>query len=271
MQGAYINLQESTGRRAAMQAHLATLGLESHYPRFDALRGTDAPERLQSPLSHGHLGCWLSHRALWERAARLPDDDALHILEDDARLHASCRPLLLDLVARQPDWDLVFTDVFWHPPPNPTQWVPLRNAVNTYRNRREFTVMPLRGWRFTGLTSYVVRPRGARRLLEHLQGRWSEGRTVDVLIDELVQQSSVRGLVVLPFVSTLSAESDQSTTGDQGPALRSITGFRRALYCEADVHAIRRQVLRAGADGETEPLLDVYLAMLRDVLRTVKE
>ena len=62
------------------------------------------------PHTWGHLGAALSHRSLWEQAARSGDDDVLVILEDDAQVcpqfGARLRRVLEFAKNREP-WDVV--------------------------------------------------------------------------------------------------------------------------------------------------------------------
>lgn len=144
------------------------------------------------------------------------------------------------------------------------------DAVNAFQRHRRLTVTALAGWRFTGTTSYVVAAQGATRLLKLLSGRWREGRTVDVLIDELVGQGTLRAKVVLPFVTTLNGAHARSTTGDEGPAATALSALRRAFYLAAVPEDIRRVALGARADAGVDPRLDLYLAVVRECLRGVR-
>ena len=265
--GRFINLARSQARCANMQSHLSALGLSAVYERFDAVEGAQAPERFESKLGLGHLGCWLSHERLWQEAAQLPPGQVMHILEDDVRLHPHCHRLVREIAAAQADWDLLFTDVFWHPPPTPLQWAKLCGAITQYRTRQTVSVQALKGWHATGTSSYLVSPRGARALLTHLNQRWRGGVTVDVCIDQLIQDEQLQAWVVMPFLSTLSADHSQSTTGEEGPAVDALSAFRMACYVDADPAALLSRHASVTLGEHDAPFLTLYLDMLRGVLR----
>jgi glycosyl transferase family 25 len=104
-----ISLPAAQARRASCRAAMDRLGLEFEF--FDAIRGSDLSQEqiaraydpdknarlFKRPLSTAEIGCYLSHRALWDRVGRSRDGGAI-ILEDDfdagdalpALLHEIC-------------------------------------------------------------------------------------------------------------------------------------------------------------------------------------
>src|SRR5262245_66013074 len=94
--GLYINLDRSTERRAAMERQLDRYGLAPFYARFPAIDGAalNAP---RSTINTGETGCFHSHyRALL--SAR-PRGTFVHIVEDDAVLSESVRPVIEQAIA----------------------------------------------------------------------------------------------------------------------------------------------------------------------------
>ena len=127
---AYINLRSRPERRDAFLDNNRTELDASAFPwhRVDGVDGRELakstakelvargiiardglPEGYQ-PHTWGHLGCALSHRSLWEEAARSADDDVLVILEDDGQVcpqfGARLRRVLEFAKNREP-WDVV--------------------------------------------------------------------------------------------------------------------------------------------------------------------
>ncbi|MEF2073308.1 glycosyltransferase family 25 protein [Consotaella aegiceratis] len=92
MQAVYINLDRAGERRAFMEAQGRRLGLDLE--RHRATEAADIPEdefqrlsRLwERPLTRNELAAFLSHRAVWRRAAG--SAEGLVVLEDDAVLSA---------------------------------------------------------------------------------------------------------------------------------------------------------------------------------------
>ena len=94
-----INLARATDRRAAMEETLAGAGLRADFfPATDgqALAAAEGAERARlqglvarspghwsKPLTWAELGCFLSHRALWQELAGEGEGAAMLVLEDD--------------------------------------------------------------------------------------------------------------------------------------------------------------------------------------------
>lgn len=92
-----VSLKNATHRRAAIQSHLDSLGIQFEW--FDAIRGDELspPYRQQvnpaGNMSPGQLGCYLSHIHIYERIIAQALPVAL-ILEDDTVLHPSLTTLI---------------------------------------------------------------------------------------------------------------------------------------------------------------------------------
>lgn len=107
-----INLQRRPDRRARMAELLAA------FPSFDvtfidavdgqeeAFRHETAEIRARTGLSWGEIACYHSHLRAWEWAAGLDSPWAL-ILEDDVSLTENAAEVLAELVALDPDADVV--------------------------------------------------------------------------------------------------------------------------------------------------------------------
>lgn len=91
-----ISLADAARRRAQASRQLDSLGLDFDF--FDAISGSEAATsppfddcderqwvlRTGRTMTPGELGCFASHRALWQRCIEL--DEPLLIMEDDFRL-----------------------------------------------------------------------------------------------------------------------------------------------------------------------------------------
>jgi glycosyl transferase family 25 len=93
-----INLDRSPDRLAFMTAQLEVLGLQAE--RLPAVDGNnvDPSPHSSSGLRPGEIGCFLSHRAAWQRLVASGDTFAL-VLEDDVRL-SQALPDVLDVVTK---------------------------------------------------------------------------------------------------------------------------------------------------------------------------
>lgn len=99
-----INLDRSVERWASINRQASQLGLSIE--RFPAIDGSKLNPPPNFPVSPGAIGCFLSHRALWEAISHGRDDYAL-ILEDDALLSPSLPEFLHDTSWLPKDADLV--------------------------------------------------------------------------------------------------------------------------------------------------------------------
>lgn len=266
--GYYINLASSSDRNRAMREQFVSLGVTDRYTRFDAVAGAGSPRRQETTMPAGHLGCWLSHQAVWKR--NFGSTQHIHVLEDDAALS----PLLLKTLASidLPDdaWDLLFTDVFFHPPPTPEQFAQITRCMAAYRERSHLTLMDLKNWSFTGTSSYLVNHRSIAKIHALTDGQWRLNRTLDVYLSELVRSERVRALVTIPFLTTLGHANADSTTGAQGSSFAEIAAFRESLYYRADPASIYANMENRHFSKDTDPLLALYLEMLHSVLSRMK-
>jgi GR25 family glycosyltransferase involved in LPS biosynthesis len=262
--GHYINLSACPERNENMRQRLSALGVLNSYRRFEAIRGADAPQRSESPLTDGHLGCFLSHRAVW--AEGLKSGQHLHILEDDAVLSPVLVALLKNLELDADSWDLLFTDAYLHPPPTPENFVRLKFWMQAFAKSRKITLADLKDLPFTGTTSYLVNRCSIGKLQALMDGQWKLNRTFDVLLQDFVRDGKIRATVTIPFVSTISAENIDSSTGAQGPSLKALNAFREALYYKSDPERIYNSLKESMGEQETEPVLGIYLELLRNVL-----
>lgn len=160
----YINLDRATGRRAFMERQGERLGLTLE--RVRAVEAGDVPademRRLaaswERDLSGGEVGCFLSHRAEWERVVR--ERRPALILEDDAVLSRRL-PSVLAQIASIEGADLL-------------------NLEDTgrrrflARGRGEEIAAGVRSVRClrdkSGSGGYLIWPQAAERLLRRTQG-----------------------------------------------------------------------------------------------------
>ena len=112
-----ISLQEETARREAIADHLKNRGFEFQF--FDAIDGRqmnvlehpdyDAKKRRAAhgrDLKPGELGCFLSHRGIYEEIVKQDLGFAL-IVEDDARFDENTKDVLEVLLDKDFDFDIV--------------------------------------------------------------------------------------------------------------------------------------------------------------------
>lgn len=160
-----ISLARAPERRAAMLAHLQSLGVACEL--VDAVDGRTLPEselqRLVAPgrqMHPGAVGCYLSHLAVYERMRERRLDVAL-VLEDDARLHPQI-PRLLAAGCASTDWDYCFLDSDDHNEHGPVFY----DADSAQPLGAGFTAYALSGGPQT-THAYLITLEAAQRRLDH--------------------------------------------------------------------------------------------------------
>jgi hypothetical protein len=168
IQGFYINLDRSTDRRRAIEGQIEMLGIGHIYRRFPAVDGSKlAPAGRMKP---GEVGIFRSHHDVLAGARK--GGKFIHVLEDDSLLSEFMLPAIELAVGRGmfDRFDVIFTDI---------------GGIDDFRAIRDLKhrydeIIPFRGekafydklqlidlarFNFAAMSSYVVSPAGADRLL----------------------------------------------------------------------------------------------------------
>lgn len=208
-----ISLLRAPQRRASIEAHLRSMGLD--YEIVDAVDGALMPDldrdRLLAPgvsYAAGVVGCYLSHIRVYEEVVKRSIPVAL-VLEDDARLNpALVRALREGAIARDYDFCLLDCDdvsedipVFYDP--DTRKW--LAPGFPIY----EPSVGPAL------LHAYLITAMGARKRLEFA---WPIRKPIDIY-HHLPYRPDMR-VCVQPkgaWVSEHSRQSFTSTRNDTSP------------------------------------------------------
>lgn len=157
-------MKSSVARKAFHSKQANDFNIDINY--FDAVDGTrlsDAQfESLRytylRPLSKGEVGCFLSHKALWEICLSI--NEPIIILEDDAILSSEFMVAVSQLVALS-DIDRINLEGYYP-------------QKKTFGNRS----ISLNGFQLTkllqeraGAAAYMLWPSGARKLLKHYDNK----------------------------------------------------------------------------------------------------
>jgi glycosyl transferase family 25 len=203
-----ISLIDQVQRRSFMRQQLDALGLP--YRFFDAVRidlsggwpeSYDRQQRLAyagRDLTAGEIGCYLSHRAIWQQLLSGPDEVAL-VLEDDVAVPPDFGATVQALCEGPDDWDFARLYGCFKRPMRPLRPVHGAHVLVDYLSQPR------------GMQGYLVKRRAAESLLRHTA---SIVHAIDDAIDrDWEHRLRMRGVeppVVLhteAFVSTLGARS----------------------------------------------------------------
>lgn len=207
--GLYINLDRSTARRARLESELSALGLAPLYRRLVATDGATCPPL--PAITAGEVGCYHSHCSALTIAAE--SDRPTHVLEDDAKLSRIVPAVIAAANGLLQQADIVFLDL--QMPDELALW-------HMYRNRArirptQLTVLDLTGSAFTATTSYVVPPRGARKIRDICAAEFERApRAIDLIVRDLARDGKLRACALVPFATTLHlGDAQDSTIGNR--------------------------------------------------------
>jgi GR25 family glycosyltransferase involved in LPS biosynthesis len=183
--GYFINLDRARDRLRHVTAELERVGLADHYTR---VRGI--------PVERGTVGCYHSHLHCLDLARR-QEGGVVHVIEDDAIFTPEARDFLLsDEPARLLEqYDMLYLDMWVDPTPE---------AIAAYQAALSNPgPMDLRSVRVGCVSSYLVTPRSARKLLKLLR---KKEPPIDNLINGLVKKGEITAAVMVPFLTGIDIE-----------------------------------------------------------------
>ncbi|HMN20863.1 MAG TPA: glycosyltransferase family 25 protein [Ottowia sp.] len=187
-----ISLTRAAARRDGVARELGRLGIDFRF--FDAVDGArleslpaqyDRQRRLRQygvDLSAGELGCFLSHRAVWQECVASQRD--FLVLEDDFRVAGDLAAIVDGIAQVSEPWDFIRLSGDREQ----------RRIAVPVRSLGAFTVVEELSESLL-TTGYVVNPRGAARLLRSSERFWMP---VDNFM-EMRYAHGIRSLSVLPY------------------------------------------------------------------------
>jgi GR25 family glycosyltransferase involved in LPS biosynthesis len=250
--GLYINLDRSTERREAMERQLDRYGLAPFYTRFPAIDGASLNSP-RSTINKGETGCFHSHyRALLSARAR---GTFVHIVEDDAVLSGSVRPVIEQAIAMNlfEQFDVVFTDTFVAPHLGMLKF--LKSSFDELPATRplkleNLKVVDLANQNFSCLTSYVVSPKATDRLLALYQQEIALGprAPVDLFVRSAVNAGQLRAACLFPFITSFALDEVAKSTLDERsektdrPGVMVLAALRYSFFADRDLDVAKRHL-----------------------------
>jgi glycosyl transferase family 25 len=185
-----------------MKAHLGAIGLSFELSPPVFLQGT--PEELSQydgakrthelgyPLTKGEVGCFLAHRAAWERVAQM--GTSCLVMEDDARPTAEL-VATLSAVANAIAGQRMLVRFYSVKHPRHKRWKQLTEQFSLVR--------PLSPGGST--VAYLLTPECARTLLEGSRSFW-------LAVDEYMDDEASHGCVILHGLPEWVAHDDEGAS-----------------------------------------------------------
>ena len=218
--GVYINLKDSRERKQLIEESLNFLKQEGKYSRHEGIRGKkeEAEER---HLSKGEVGIWKTWIEILEEESKGGDYDYLHILEDDARLSKECVEFMSKLSHKEPQFDLLFTDMYV----NPQVYNLLYDKYCELKNTKKMQILDGSSL-YTGcLSSVLIHRSKISKILKILSKIWHNSASNLLPLDnemvKLARSKNLRVGITAPFITSVDASMitkstiQQSTTKDE--------------------------------------------------------
>ncbi len=252
--GYYINLKKDRVRNDHMKKHLQDLGF-SNYTRFEALDGKVLTQKFKTNLDTGSLGCGFSHKSILELNA--DSDKHLHITEDDALLYKHL-PNIFNTINTKVDWDIIYTDIYFSML-SPISFFQLHEKYKLYKEKGDISIVNLKGIEFSGATSYFVNKNSINKFNDFLDSDWYKHAKHDTYINTLVQKGMLKAFVIVPFISTLSHHSIQSTIDESyNSNMLALDTLRKSFYIEAKHKALSTTLKKSMENIAFSDMVEIY-------------
>ncbi len=240
--GFYINLDRSVARRERMERQFAQLGLAGRYRRFPAIDGKTLSSAAET-VSSSEVGIFKSHLTLIRQAAE--SDSFTHIVEDDVLFSRLVEPCLSDIAnGKNSGYDLIVTDTGIHP--GLAQYRAFRQIAMAASADRKSGVKLIdfsKGYCW-GMTSYMLSPRGAAKLLTELEEEWAQGPQlpVDGVLARAVKAGRIKIGGTFPFVTWLHLDLASQSLAGREQSFRFLETVlqlaRYPFYAERDMEKV---------------------------------
>lgn len=250
----FINLDAATERRAALERAFAENLPNWRLSRVQAVAGADAAEQPGS-LSPAEKGCFLSHLRALESS--LSEDGPSLILEDDVTFSPKLPAVFRNVSRALGDWDVLFAECLIS---DPAEMLNLGKRWPDLAARGEYLVLDLSEIPFAGSSAYFVSPSAKERLLGLLRNQPLD-LGYDITLRNLARRGDVKVHAIAPFPVGLAAVADDSQIREDRPGDAALTAFRRSLFVDRDLSAIRASLGCRDMDENAEFVGAVFSAL----------
>lgn len=264
--GYYINLKESYERNNFIQKQLKDLNIDKKYNRLEAIKGSQVFNNYKTKLNEGSLGCWLSHEKVL--TLNKNTNEHLHILEDDARLSSALMPTFKAFESKV-DWDIIFTDVYFSML-SPSNFYKIHEKYKLFKEKKQISLINLFGLPFNGTTSYFVNKNSIEKL-DNLVGRdYNTTIKHDTRINNLVQQKKLKAYLTVPFLTSISNLSDNSTIDETyNTNLLAMDFIRKSFFINSNTEKILKETKKTQGLEDDDSVVDIYTTSTKIILNNL--
>lgn len=198
----YINLDRRPDRNQKFINDIKDTIFKDNYQRFSAVDGKQIAKnnvyfnryhRFDLQHKSGWIGCAESHIALWKICVE--KNRHMLIFEDDPVFKPGYNKNMKIALTHLPkEYDIVYFHVN-----NKVEHIPYSNYFDKIIKHNYST------------TNYIVSPRGAKKLLEHLSP-YKPSNQIDILITKITEQGWISAYIfMLPTIYTIQDYSESDT------------------------------------------------------------
>ncbi len=261
IKGRYINVAANTQRRSDMEDQLCRLGLTESYHRFEGVDGHKLSLETASPLQQGEIGCWLSHYTLISQHG--DPDVHLHILEDDAVIHPEMSKVINAFIEQRDPctWDILYTDVML--PTEVGNFKFLHDTWQAFQQNHTVRFFDLCEVHFAAATSYVINAASVDKIASLIKDGWLGDLAYDIKLRQLVRTRQICALMMFPFFTTLSQQSDCSSIKAEDWSWQAIDIYRRSFFVGADLEALHDRMREMVATRQNDVNISIYQGLVQ--------
>ena len=254
----YINVADQIHRREFVERNFAAIQRPGwRLSRIDAVT-VETARNMPGRIRDGEKACFQSHLCAIEKAQHA----AGHVLiaEDDILFGEGSLPAIERALASiaEDDWDILFTDLVI---PNAGPMANLYLLRQRLARSGGSQLLDLSNLNFAGTTAYIVNHRVRDKVLQALAADASLDVPYDLQLRKLIHSKTLRGHVIIPFPTTVSAFADTSQIQDTNLADAVWTAFRRLIWLERDIGAAMKPLAIEKAEPGAEAFALLLTAM----------
>jgi len=209
IEGVYINLDESVGRKEKMEELLKKRELNTIIQRFPAIHGGSLSESLDK-ITKSELGCLLSHVSVMNKQTI---NKYLIVLEDDVKLTKDFEKLL-SILRNQLENEMKHVDMIFLG--QTINFRDVNRVKRTMRLKRKYEnnnemgmggeVMLLDGseWYKWGMFAYILNKNSGSKVSKILESNSPHGLPIDDLIRKIINEKMITAKVAFPYLVGLN-------------------------------------------------------------------
>jgi GR25 family glycosyltransferase involved in LPS biosynthesis len=261
----YINLAAETTKRQELESlfkHCNPKNWLLH--RFEAIdKAYVQKNSIRGNISDGAKGCFLSHKSLINKY--INRTHPLFIVEDDIVFCAKTFEFIENIIQQLNDnheWDIIHTDIC----------IPTAGAmIDFYLAKKEvdqLNLIDLQDKIYASTAGYIINSKSLQKIYNLLDDVQSLDLPIDLYYRSLTHAGVLKSYVTLPFITSLSSKSTQTTIQHDNHAYTELVWhtYRKFIWLNSDKDLVDREIERieqSGITKEAENLLRIVSGIFR--------